>query len=93
MLNKLYLLGLIILESSNNEYMFMTRSTYMSVVFAIGVIIFLVVKAVDQRENVLKANLRTYLPTLNKIETVFRCLPLVGVIIACFFASIWNIMT
>lgn len=92
-INKLYLLGLILLESSGNEYMILTRSTYMSVVFAIGVIIFLVVKAVDRRENVLKSNLHTYLPTIGKIGTVFRCLPLIGVIITCFFASVWNIMS
>lgn len=90
MLSKLYLLGLIFIETSESPYMFLTRGFYMSVVFAFGVIIFLILATQKKHDKVLDKNLHTYLGIKEKFKTIFSSLSLVGVLIACVFASFWN---
>lgn len=91
-LNKLYLLGLLLIETNSSAAMFLTRSFYMSVVFALGVIIILIIATKHKSETVLMKNLHTHLNAKEKTKTIFHSLSLVGVIIACVFASIWNVI-
>ena len=64
----------------------------MSVVFAFGVIIFLILATQKKHDKVLDKNLHTYLGIKEKFKTIFSSLSLVGVLIACVFASFWNIV-
>jgi hypothetical protein len=90
--NKLYLLGLLLIETNSSAAMFLTRSFYMSVVFALGIIIILIIATKHKSETVLIKNLHTHLNAKEKTKTIFHSLSLVGVIIACVFASIWNVI-
>lgn len=91
-IHKLYLFGLILIESSSNEYMFLTKGFYMSVIFAFGVIIFLVKASVKPNELVTKKNLHTYISTAEKVKTGFHSMSMAGTVFICVITALWEIV-
>ena len=64
----------------------------MSVIFAFGVIIFLVKASVKPNELVTKKNLHTYISTAEKVKTGFHSMSMAGTVFICVIAAFWEIV-
>ena len=90
-IHSLYLLTLTIIESSTSPNMFLTRNFYMSVMFAVGVIIFLIVNSVCKAKIVVMfTNIKTHIKMRSKISLCFQSISLIGALLACIILAITN---